>query len=240
MRPRSFNLSRRKQPEEQAELMDEPSSREDLRGSLSDLARLNRWFLGYRPTLHWLQGLHLHQLGERMHILDVGCGYGDMLRRIERWASRRGIAVELTGLDINPECVAIASQAGGSSSIRWMAGSVFDCRISPPHLVISSLFAHHLPDAELVRFLRWMEENAAVGWFINDLSRARIPSCLLGRFARAARLHPFVQHDGPLSFARAFRPEDWRRLCAAAGLATRQIEIRAWKPARLCVGRSKP
>lgn len=242
MPPSPIDFLRRTQPDELPERMDEPCSRDDLRACLRDLSRVNRWFLGYRPTLHWLDGLHLAQLGERIRIVDVGCGYGDMLRRIARWAHGRSILVELTGLDINPECVAIAREAAGSSSgIRWIAGSVFDYRPSaPPHLVISSLFTHHLADAELVRFLRWMEENAAVGWFINDLSRARIPYHLFGRFAHAAGLHPFVQHDGPVSFARAFRAEDWSRLCAQAGLPGSKIQIRAWKPARLCVGRSKP
>lgn len=242
MQPRPIDFSRRTPPEELPERMDEPCSRDELRACLRDLARVNQWFLGYRPTLHWLDSLHLDQLGERMRILDVACGYGDMLRRIERWARVRGVQVELTGLDINPECVAIAREAAGSSSgIQWIAESVYDYRPpAPPHLVISSLFAHHLSDPALVRFLRWMEENAAVGWFINDLSRARIPYYLFGWFARVVGLHPFVQHDGPVSFARALRPEDWRRLCVQAEVAASKVKIRAWMPARLCVGRSKP
>lgn len=242
MQPSRIDFSRRTQPEDLPERMDEPCSREELRACLRDLARVNRWFLGYRPTLHWLEGLHLNQLGERIRILDVGCGYGDMLRRIEQWARGRGVKVELTGLDINPECLAIASEASGSASgIQWMAGSVFDYRPeAPPHLVISSLFAHHLPDAELVRFLCWMEENAALGWFVNDLSRARVPYHLFGWFARVTGLHPLVQHDGPVSFARAFCARDWRGLCAQAGQVAGKVDIRSWKPARLCVGRSKP
>ena len=104
---------------------------------------------------------------------------------------------------------------------------------------MSSLVAHHLPDGELVRFLRWMEQEAALGWFINDLSRAPVPYHLLGWFARALRLHPFVQHDGPVSIARAFQPADWRELCAQAGLREDEIAIRAWMPARLCVSRRK-
>ena len=110
---------------------------------------------------------------------------------------------------------------------------------SPPDLVMSSLVAHHLPDGELVRFLGWMEQEAALGWFINDLSRAPIPYHLFGWLARALRLHPFVQHDGPVSIARAFQPADWRELCARAGLREDEVAIAAWIPARLCVSRSK-
>jgi hypothetical protein len=58
-------------------------------------------------------------------------------------------------------------------------------------------------------------------------------------FAKLARLHPFVQYDGPVSIARSFIAADWHRMCAAAGLIDRSVEIQAFKPARLCVARRK-
>jgi hypothetical protein len=106
-------------------------------------------------------------------------------------------------------------------------------------VVISSLFTHHLADRDVVRFIRWMEQHARVGWFVNDLSRAPIPYHLFGWFARVMRLHPFVQHDGPVSIARAFRPEDWRGLCAEAGLREDDFQLLSYKPARLCMSRKR-
>jgi hypothetical protein len=110
----------------------------------------------------------------------------------------------------------------------------------PSDLIVSSLFTHHLGDSDVVRFVSWMEQNAKMGWFINDLSRAAVPYHLFRWFARLAGLHPFVQHDGPVSIARAFVPEEWRQLCARAGLAPGEFEVLSYKPARLCVSRRKP
>src|ERR1700691_4830682 len=98
------------------EKMDAPCSRDELRACLHDLARLNRWFLGYRPLLRWLDSVFTTPAVKTatitpLHIVDVGCGYGDALRRVERWARARGIAVELTGIDLNPDAVAIATEA---------------------------------------------------------------------------------------------------------------------------------
>ncbi len=221
------------------ELMDEPCAPDVMRACLRDLAQVNRWFLGYRPTLNWLESIEWPRPGP-LRILDVGCGYGDALRRIETWARHRRKAVELTGLDLNPDTIAIASEASPpDSTIRWVAADVFAYGGRPPHLIVSSLFTHHLPDEGVVRFLQWMERNAELGWFINDLSRAPIPYYLFRWFSRAARLHRFVQHDGPVSFRRAFVASDWRRLCAVAGLPPDQFEILNFKPARLCVSRRK-
>ena len=223
------------------ELMDEPCERDVMRACLRDLARVNRWFLGYRPVLDWLDGIDGRTHRDVLRILDVGCGYGDALRRVELWARRRGIAVELTGIDVNADIVAIASEASPADSlIQWKAADVFEYEMDrPAHVVVSSLFTHHLRDKEVVRFVGWMEEHAERGWFINDLSRAPVPYHLFGWFAKAARLHRFVQHDGPVSFLRSFVADDWRRLCAAAGLRNGEFEILPYKPARLCVSRRK-
>lgn len=239
MQPNRLDFSSRAQLTEQ---IDEPCARKDLLACLRDIAWTNRWLMAYRPTLHWLDRLVFPPLSGPLRILDVGCGYGDGLRRVERWANRRNIAVELTGLDLNPDAVAIAAEASSvRSKILWVAADVFAYTPERPlHLVVSSLFTHHLAETDVVRSLRWMERHAELGWFISDLSRAAIPYYLFRAFSKLAGLHPFVQHDGPVSIRRSFVPEDWRRMCAAAGLSERDVAIRRFKPARLCAGRRKP
>lgn len=223
------------------ELMDEPASRGELRACLRDLARVNRWTLGYRPLLHWLHALVPPHAASPIHILDVGCGYGDSLRRIERWAVARRARVELTGLDHSRDTIEIAAEATPRHSmIQWVASDVFTWwPPKPVHIVISSLFAHHLADADVVRFVQWMELHAVAGWFVNDLSRHPTPYYLFRAFSKLMGFHPYVQHDGPVSIARAFVPEDWSRICSAAGLDQSEVTIRGYTPGRLCVGRRK-
>ena len=47
-----------------------------------------------------------------------------------------------------------------------------------------------------------------------------------------------MQHDGPISVARAFRRREWARLLDEAGVAG-VAEVRWHVPFRLCVGRLK-
>lgn len=223
------------------ELMDEPCSRDELRACLQDVTRLNRWFRAWPPLFRWLETVARPPIPQPLGILDVGCGNGDALRRIEHWAAQHNVPVELTGVDINPDAVAIAEELTPSGRIRWVASDIFAYTPdSPIHLVISTIFTHHLSDQDLVLFIRWMEQHATVGWFINDLSRAPIPYHLLHLFAIVMRLHPFVEHDGPVSIARSFVAEDWRRLCTEAGIDRGGISVLPSFPARLCVARRKP
>ncbi len=236
--PATPDFSRRAQL---TELMDEPCSRDELRACLHDVTRLNQWFRAWPPLFRWLDGFDAQQIPQPLRILDVGCGNGDALRRIEQWATRRNLTVDLIGIDINPNAVAIAAELTPPGRVRWIASDIFAFTPEAPlDVIISTIFTHHLTDLDLVRFLRWMERHAQLGWFINDLSRAPIPYHLLYLFAKVTRLHPFVQHDGPVSIARAFVAEDWQRLCADAGLVAEDVSILPSFPARLCVARRKP
>src|SRR3569833_95754 len=93
MPPDILDFSRRAQL---SEFMDEPCSRDVLRHCLRDLARVNRWFLAYRPTLKWLNTVTPPK-NRPMHILDVGCGYGDTLRCVVCWFVVCCFPVALTG-----------------------------------------------------------------------------------------------------------------------------------------------
>ena len=95
--------------------MDGPCSYEELRDCLRHLAWVNRLTRAHRPVMLWMErvatGAERCAHDRPLKIVDVGCGYGDMLRRIERWAGRRGVAVELVGVDVNANAVRAAREA---------------------------------------------------------------------------------------------------------------------------------
>jgi SAM-dependent methyltransferase len=226
------------------ELMDtEPVGFEEFRACLVDLGRVNRLTLAYRPTLAFLDRLVARGLprGRPLEVVDVGSGYGDMLRKIDAWAARRGVAVSLTGVDLNPWSRRAAAEATPPGQpITWVTADAFAyAPQSGIDVVLCSLFTHHLSDRLVARFLGWMEANARLGWFVNDLHRHPLPYHVFRRWARLARWHRFVQHDGPVSIARAFATTDWQRLIVEAGLDATAVEIEWWVPFRLSVGRFK-
>jgi SAM-dependent methyltransferase len=239
MRSSAENVFRvRVSPRQLPELMDGDCSYEDFRNCLRSLEQVNRWLMGYRPTIAWLKRLP-RGVHDPVHIVDVGSGGGDLLRRIAVWARRRGIAVQLTGIDLNPHAARAAAESTPKElRIAWVTGDALVFRPERPvDIVVSSLMAHHLEDDEIIALLRWMEATARQGWFINDLKRSKWSCLMFGWLGGMVEWHQFVRHDGPVSFRRAFREEDWARLLAAAELPLDRVTVKRWRPGRLCVGR---
>jgi SAM-dependent methyltransferase len=224
------------------ELMDQPCTLADLRACLRDISRVTALLGGYRPTMHWLSHVYgvMPVQPRPIHIVDVGCGYGDFLRRIHRWAQDRNLPVTLTGIDLNPDTVQVARAATIPGTVTYLAGNAFD--FHPPQgidIVISSLVMHHLENREIVDLLDWMESNAKLGWFINDLHRQKLSWRLFRMLAAVMPWHRFVKHDGPVSILRSFRTADWTALLKAAAIPAGGYAIRHYRPGRLCVARLK-
>ncbi len=222
----------------EAERMDtDCAGYEDYALCLADLARVNTVTMTHRPTLAWL-ARETRDL-ESFSLLDVGCGHGDMLRRIRRWALRAGKHASLHGIDLNPWATQAARAATPvAANISFETGDVFSYRPAEPFdFIISAQFTHHLTDEQFVAFLRWMETHARRGWLINDLHRHWLPFRTFPLLALAARWHRFVRYDGRISIARGFRAKEWQLLAAAAGLGPGGFRIAWLVPSRLTLAR---
>ncbi len=223
------------------EWMDDPSADfETFRACLADLSKANQWTLAYGPTLGFLGDIARGGLcpkGRPLRLLDVGCGYGDLMRRADAWAAARGLDLALTGVDLSPWSARAAKEVTEAGRpIHYVTGDAFAQR-GDYDVVTSSLFTHHLQRPDIIAFLQFMEERAAIGWFVNDLHRHPVPWAGFAVLARVMRWHPFVQHDGPVSIARAFTARDWRDMIDAAGIVPGCAKV-AWRfPFRLCVQR---
>ena len=219
---------------------DDTVSDADFKACLADLARANFVTRARPPTIAWLyRATRYLNPGQSFSLVDVGFGYGDMLRAIGVWAANDGLVAELTGIDRNPRSAPIASAVPSPiARVTFRTSDVYATDFDPaPDFVISSLVAHHMTDAEIVRFLRWMDATAVRGWFVNDLHRHWLAYYGFKLLSTVAGWHRLVRHDGPVSVARSFRRADWMRLLAEAGVAGAVVRHRF--PFRLCVGRMK-
>ncbi|MFC3125427.1 methyltransferase domain-containing protein [Pseudoroseomonas globiformis] len=189
--------------------------------ALTDLERINRLTLAYRPTLRWLDKVAQRHGTSQLSVLDVGAGGGDMLARIAVWGSRRNVALDLTALDRSAHAAGHARARHPDLKVRWITADLFALGSAERFdVVLCSLFAHHLEDEALVRFLGWLSARCRLGWLINDLHRHPLPWAAVWAGVRLLHMNPMVVHDSTVSIARGFSRADWQHLSVRAGVAT--------------------
>ena len=106
------------------ELMDgDDVSQAEFTACMKDLAAVNTLTLARRPTLDFIRQALRARPGERLTVLDVGYGAGDMLRAIAGPGRAR---MRLVGIDLNPRSEAVARElTPPGMAIEYVTGDVF-------------------------------------------------------------------------------------------------------------------
>jgi 2-polyprenyl-3-methyl-5-hydroxy-6-metoxy-1,4-benzoquinol methylase len=198
----------------------------DIQQNMNELDTINRYLGGHRVTLAGIEKLAVP--GSRLSICEIGCGGGDNLRAVNRWCHQRNIAVTLTGIDINPECIRVARSRAEEPSSRFIASDYRTVSLEKdkPDIVFSSLFCHHFRETEIISMLHWMRENSRLGFFINDLHRHPMAYHAIRILTSIFSKSYLVKNDAPLSVRRGFIRKEWAELIRKAGILHFSIE---WK-----------
>jgi 2-polyprenyl-3-methyl-5-hydroxy-6-metoxy-1,4-benzoquinol methylase len=200
-------------------MMDDPDvPRELLYKNLRELDFLNRYTLGHKLSISALRRL-LKQKNGSLHIVDLGCGSGDTLKQMAKWARKNQVAARFTGIDSNPEIIAyLREHCKGYPEITGMAKSYqqYIAQKEEVDVFHCSLFAHHLENHELLNLLSHFKRYSRLGFVISDIIRspfAYYGSIILTHMGRGTAL---ARHDGPVSVLRGFRINEIRELLAEA------------------------
>ncbi|MCJ8165449.1 methyltransferase domain-containing protein [Pontibacter sp. E15-1] len=214
-------MQKLRQRSNQPELMDDLTlSGEELRQNLKELEVINNWLGGHRVVLDALDKLAKNHTSP-LRIADIGCGGGDTLQSIARWARRKHIAVELTGVDANDFMVQYARErCGAYPEIRVEQHDVFSESFArhPYDIIVCSLFCHHFTDAQLVRLFRQLHGQARQAVIVNDLHRHWLAYYAIKYITRIFPSSYLVRNDAPLSVWRAFKRSELRHLLRQAGV----------------------
>ena len=199
---------------------------EDIRQNMRELDRINHQLGGHAISRRGFRALTKGpHTNEPLRVVEIGCGGGDNLRVIREQAGKQGLSVQLTGIDLNPECIRYAESVSENRGIRFLCSDYRNANFEePPHLIFSSLFCHHFTDEELVFMLRWMKKNTTLGFFINDLHRHPVAYHSIRLLTRWFSRSYLVRNDAPLSVARGFRSKEWQELFQTAGFAITDID----------------
>lgn len=214
------------------EKMDQPGVAEhETQQALRELEVINELLGGYNVVIGALKKIKWPK--ETVTIMDLGCGGGDMLRAVAKWASKENKKVELVGVDWNPVMTQYAKERSlGWQNISFRTLSIFDDRLmeQKADITMCSLFCHHFEDDELITLVKRMYVLAGSTVIINDLHRHWFAYYSIKALTRMFSKTYLVRYDGPLSVARALTRTEWEDILQRSDISNYSLKWRwAWR-----------
>ncbi|PKB18601.1 methyltransferase family protein [Flavobacterium sp. 5] len=183
-----------------------------LKESLDKIAQINQLLGGNKLTLKGVEKL-LKKVPSLnlITIVDVGCGNGDMLRKLADFGVRNNLNFELVGIDANKYTVNYANVLSKNySNIKYRCEDVFSESFSELKydIVLFTLTLHHFENKEIVEILNLFNTNSKFGLVINDLHRSIIAYRLFQVICFVFRLNEMSRKDGLTSILRGFKKRE--------------------------------
>lgn len=188
----------------------------DLFLNLRELDRINHLLGGYRITFSALE--QILEPGKPCTLVDIGCGGGDTLKRINQWRLKKGYGISLFGVDIKDVCISYAKQNNAGTGIGFICDDYRNSFRHLPHIDVlhACLFCHHLNQEELIELVRFTLDRKTV-LVINDLERNPIAYYAIKWLTRFFSKSYLVKNDAPLSVLRGFKKAEWLEILQKAG-----------------------
>ncbi len=193
---------------DKAEIMDDFELKgHELKIVLKDLNNVNKRLGGYQITIKGIKKLlPLHK--KMLKIADIGCGSGENLRQIAKWARDENRPVELFGIDANANTISLAKSLSTEfENIQFIQQNIFDEAFSHHQfdIICLSLTLHHFKDKDIYKLLPILYQNAKIGVVINDLHRHWLAYFLFYLYSKVLMNSPIAKHDGKVSILRGFK-----------------------------------
>jgi len=212
-------------------MMDDPAlAGPEHVAALRGLSRLNA--LGRNAQSLWrpIRQLARDQQRDRLRVLDIATGSGDVPLRLWRLARRSGIYLEITGVDLSRRALVAAREQAIKQGARIEFRQLDIQSDELPKgfdVIYSSLFLHHLDDYQAAMLLRKMKAAAKRLLLVHDLVRQTRGLWLAYLATHLFSTSRVVHADGTRSVRAAFTLDEIRDLAAIAGLEGAEL-TRCW------------
>lgn len=196
-----------------SEIMDDFQLEGDvLREALDKIAHINQLLGGNKLTLKGVAKL-LKKVPDTnpITIADVGCGNGDMLRKLADFGFQNNLKLQLIGVDANKFTVNYAADLSKEySNIAYRCEDIFNESFSEIKydIVLCTLTLHHFKNDDIVKLLGLFYENSKLGFVVNDLHRNAVAYRLFQVLCFVFRLNKMSREDGLTSILRGFKKEE--------------------------------
>ncbi|KRD05097.1 methyltransferase [Flavobacterium sp. Root901] len=195
---------------EETEIMDDFSlTGTELIDALDQIAKINQLLGGNKLTLHGLKKLLVKtDTTKPLIIADIGCGNGDMMRMLARYAKKNNLVFKLIGIDANAFTIRYAENLSKEfENIEYKCLDIFspDFNELKYDIALCTLTLHHFTNAQIQDVLKRVYNNTSTGIVVNDLHRSKTAYRLFEIICSIFNLNKMSRNDGLISILRGFK-----------------------------------
>ncbi|MFK7952112.1 MAG: methyltransferase domain-containing protein [Ekhidna sp.] len=195
--------------------------------TLQELNTINKWLGGNQISISAFKKIAKEK--KSISIVDLGCGGGDIMMEMAKWARKNNISAHFVGIDANPHIIEYAKKnTSNFPEITYQAINIFSEEFLSQSfdIIHCCLFTHHFSNEELVKLFDQFNTQANSGVIINDLHRHPLAywsiTALVSLFSRS----DMVKNDASVSVARAFKRAELEEVLKSANIKNYQLD---WK-----------
>lgn len=198
---------------DEVEIMDNFAMKgEILREALDKIAKINQFLGGNKLTLHGVQKLlKTIPKNQEVTIADIGCGNGDMIRKLADFGAVNDLNLKLIGIDANDFTVKYAQKLSILyPNIRYVKLDIFDPKFEnlKYDVALCTLTLHHFKNNEIEKLLHVFYDNSKIGIVVNDLHRSMVSYRLFQVLCMVFNLNKMSKQDGLVSILRGFKKQE--------------------------------
>jgi len=202
-----------------------------LHKNLKEFSTINKWLGSNRSLTNSLNTIYstysLHNVRRTLRVADLGCGGGDMLLTIHRWAQHKKIKTDIIGIDCHEAIIEHAKNTIIKySNIQLLLLDIFSDKFIKESFDIVCLnnVCHHFSDAEIINLTNRLQATTNFAIIINDLQRHPVAYFCIKWITWLLSLSTYAQHDGPLSILKAFKIQDLKNYMTKTNITHFEIK----------------
>ncbi len=202
---------------ETVELLDSDSGTpSEVKTSLRDLDRINRWFGGVSTSLSLIECVAKAKSLSRLSALEVAAGSGTTPRAVRERLQPQGITIDLTLLDRAASHLELPEKAVVGDALKLpFSDNSFD-------VVSCNLFVHHLNPSQIVQFVNEGLRVCRHAVIINDVERHALHVAFVYAGFPLFRSR-ITRHDSVASVRQAYTASELQTILDQTGAAKSEI-----------------
>ncbi|MFT4761203.1 MAG: ubiquinone/menaquinone biosynthesis C-methylase UbiE [Paraglaciecola sp.] len=175
--------------------------------TLAELATINCFLGNYWAVKKAVFGIVKTGKQQSVHIIDIGCGGGDILLFLAKAFRKKGMQATFLGIDGNANSLALATKnALVFPEIKFEQANLLTADFQLPEcdILMGSHFLYHFDNQEVVRFVNKQRPFVKLAFIVSELERNRLAFGLFKLFSPLLGFSKLTREDGLLAIQRAF------------------------------------